>query len=138
MSINKDLEKFEKWYETEPFEDFVGPFFYKKNKNNYISAFECKDHHLNAMGTLHGGMIMSFIDYTMFVVCLEAIKEQSFVTVSCSTEFLNPSTNDDIIYGDGEITQETKSMIFVKGKIFNNQNKKISTFSGILKKIRSK
>ena len=39
---------------------------------------------------------------------------------------------------DGEITQETKSMIFVKGKIFNNQNKKISTFSGILKKIRSK
>jgi len=90
------------------------------------------------MGTLHGGMIMSFIDYTMFVVCLEAIKEQSFVTVSCSTEFLNPSINDEIIYGDGEITQETKSMIFVKGKIFNNQNKKISTFSGILKKIRSK
>ena len=138
MNINKDLEKFEKWYETEPFEDFVGPFFYKKNKNNYVSAFECKDYHLNAMGTLHGGMIMSFIDYTMFVVCLEAIKEQSFVTVSCSTEFLNPSVNDEIIYGDGEITQETKSMIFVKGRIFNNQNKKISTFSGILKKIRSK
>tara|TARA_B100001079_G_C16346143_1_gene485925 strand:- start:987 stop:1259 length:273 start_codon:yes stop_codon:yes gene_type:complete len=90
------------------------------------------------MGTLHGGMIMSFIDYTMFVVCLDSIKEQSFVTVSCSTEFLNPSIDDDIIYGEGEITQETKSMIFIKGKIFNNQNKTISTFSGILKKIRSK
>ena len=32
MNINKDLEKFEKWYETEPFEDFVGPFFIKKIK----------------------------------------------------------------------------------------------------------
>tara|TARA_Y100001954_G_scaffold190766_1_gene204984 strand:+ start:326 stop:742 length:417 start_codon:yes stop_codon:yes gene_type:complete len=138
MNINKDLKNFEKWYETEPFEDFVGPFFYKKNENNYISAFECKDHHLNSMGSLHGGMIMSFIDYTMFVVCLETIKQQTFVTVSCSTEFLNSSINDEIIYGDGEITQETKSMIFVKGKIFNNQNKVISTFSGILKKIRSK
>jgi len=138
MNTNKDLKNFEKWYETEPFEDFVGPFFYKKNENNYISAFECKDHHLNSMGSLHGGMIMSFIDYTMFVVCLETIKQQTFVTVSCSTEFLNSSVNDEIIYGDGEITQETKSMIFVKGKIFNNQNKIISTFSGILKKIRSK
>jgi len=138
MNTNKDLKNFEKWYETEPFEDFVGPFFYKKNENNYISAFECKDHHLNSMGSLHGGMIMSFIDYTMFVVCLETIKQQTFVTVSCSTEFLNSSVNDEIIYGDGEITQETKSMIFVKGKIFNNQNKVISTFSGILKKIRSK
>lgn len=138
MTINKDLKNFKKWYETEPFEDFVGPFFYKKNKNNYISAFECKDHHLNAMRSLHGGMIMSFIDYTMFVVCLEVIKEQSFVTVSCSTEFLNSSIDDKIIYGNGEITQETKSMIFVKGKIFNNQNKTISTFSGILKKIRFK
>tara|TARA_B100000214_G_scaffold128930_1_gene91667 strand:- start:685 stop:1101 length:417 start_codon:yes stop_codon:yes gene_type:complete len=138
MNINKDLKKYEKWYETEPFEDFVGPFFYKKIKNHYISAFECKDHHLNSMGSLHGGMIMSFIDYTMFVVCLETIKEQSFVTVSCSTEFLNPSVSDEVIFGDGEITQETKSMIFVKGKIFNDQKKIISTFSGILKKIKSK
>ena len=90
------------------------------------------------MGTLHGGMIMSFIDYTMFVICLDSIKEQSFVTVSCSTEFLNPSINDKIIYGDGEVTQETKSMIFIKGRIFNKKNSNISTFSGILKKVRPK
>ena len=139
MSITKELEKFNKWYETEPFEDFVGPFFYKRNtENNHISAFECKKHHLNAMGTLHGGMIMSFIDYTMFVICLDSIREQSFVTVSCSTEFLNPSISDKIIYGDGEITQETKSMIFIKGRIFNKKNINISTFSGILKKVRPK
>ena len=90
------------------------------------------------MGTLHGGMIMSFIDYTMFVICLDSIKEQSFVTVSCSTEFLNPSINDKIIYGDGKVTQETKSMIFIKGRIFNKKNINISTFSGILKKVRPK
>ena len=100
--------------------------------------FECKKHHLNAMGTLHGGMIMSFIDYTMFVICLDSIREQSFVTVSCSTEFLNPSIGDKIIYGNGEITQETKSMIFIKGRIFNKKNINISTFSGILKKVKPK
>lgn len=80
---------------------------------------------------------MSFIDYTLFVICLESIKDQSFVTVSCSTEFLNPSINDQIIFGDGQITQETKSMIFIKGRIYNKY-KNLSTFSGILKKIKSK
>ena len=90
----------------------------KDDEEKYTSAFECKKHHLNAMGSLHGGMIMSFIDYTLFVICLESIKDQSFVTVSCSTEFLNPSINDQIIFGDGQITQETKSMIFIKGRIY--------------------
>ena len=137
MTTDKNLKEYKKWYETEPFEDFVGPFYYKKNnEEKYVSAFECKKHHLNAMGSLHGGMIMSFIDYTLFVICLESIKEQSFVTVSCSTEFLNPSINDQIIFGDGEITQETKSMIFIKGRIYN-KDKNLSTFSGILKKIKS-
>ena len=37
-------------------------------------------------------------------------------------KFLNPSISDKIIYGDGEITQETKSMIFIKGRIFNKKN----------------
>ena len=36
MSITKELEKFKKWYETEPFEDFVGPFFYKRNTEKFF------------------------------------------------------------------------------------------------------
>ena len=37
MSITKELEKFKKWYETEPFEDFVGPFFIKEIQKIIIS-----------------------------------------------------------------------------------------------------
>lgn len=136
MKNNFDLKKFKSWYEVEPFEDYVGPFYYQENEDGNVSAFECKKHHLNAMGTLHGGMIMSFIDYTLFVISLNQIKEQSFVTISCSTEFLRASINDNIIYGKGKITNQTGSMVFIKGEIFN-EKETVSTFSGILKKIKT-
>ena len=89
------------------------------------------------MGSLHGGMIMSFIDYTLFVVSLDKIKKDSFVTISCNTEFLRPSIDDDIIFGKGEITNQTGSMIFIKGEIYNKRQT-ISTFSGILKRVKSR
>lgn len=137
MKNYTDLKKFKSWYEEEPFEDFVGPFYYLEENNNNISAFECKKNHLNSMGSLHGGMIMSFIDYTLFVVSLDKIKKDSFVTISCNTEFLRPSIDDDIIFGRGEITNQTGSMIFVKGEIYNKKQT-ISTFSGILKRVKSR
>ena len=136
MKTKIDLKKYKSWYETEPFEDHAGPFYYQENNKGNISAFECKKHHLNGMGSLHGGMIMSFIDYTLFVISLNQVKEDSFVTVSCSTEFLRASVNDNIIYGKGEITNKTGSMIFIKGEIFN-EKVTISTFSGILKRVRA-
>ena len=136
MKNNFDLKKFKNWYEVEPFEDYAGPFYYQENEDGNVSAFECKKHHLNAMGTLHGGMIMSFIDYTLFVISLNQIKEQSFVTISCSTEFLRASINDNIIYGKGKITNQTGSMVFIKGEVFN-EKETVSTFSGILKKIKT-
>ena len=113
MKTNIELKKFKSWYEVEPFEDYAGPFYYKENENSNVSAFECKKHHLNAMGSLHGGMIMSFIDYTLFVISLKQIKDQSFVTISCSTEFLRASVNDNIIYGKGKVTNQTGSMLFI-------------------------
>ena len=136
MKNNFDLKKFKSWYEVEPFEDYAGPFYYQENESGNISAFECKKHHLNAMGTLHGGMIMSFIDYTLFVISLNQIKEQSFVTISCSTEFLRASINDNIIYGKGKITNQTGSMVFIKGEK-KKKKETVSTFSGILKKIKT-
>lgn len=138
MKNEIDLKNFKKgWHNEEPFEDYVGPFYYLENDNNNIAAFRCEKKHLNGMGSLHGGMIMSFIDYTLFVVSLKQVKEESFVTISCSTEFLRPSINDDIIYGKGEITNETGSMLFIKGEVFSKKET-ISTFSGILKKIKQK
>ena len=44
------------------------------------------------------------------------------------------SYDKGIIYSDGEITKATKSLLFLRGRIFNNEGV-IASFSGILKKI---
>ena len=118
----------------EPYENFVGPFYFKIKDEKTIAAFDFKDHHTNSINSLHGGMIMSFADYALFIIGHKYTSKSNYVTISCSTEFLMASYDKGIIYSDGEITKATKSLLFLKGRIFNNEGV-IASFSGILKKI---
>ena len=77
---------------------------------------------------------MSFADYALFIIGHKYTSKNNYVTISCSTEFLMASYEKGIIFSNGEITKATKSLLFLKGKIFNNEGI-IASFSGILKKI---
>ena len=134
MNKSKELKNFQTWHVEEPYEDFVGPFFFKIENDKSIAAFDFKDHHTNSIKSLHGGMIMSFADYALFIIGHKYTSKSNYVTISCSTEFLMASYQKGIIFSDGEITKATKSLLFLKGKIFNNEGV-IASFSGILKKI---
>ena len=83
------LEGWTKWGGEEPFEDHAGPFFMKIDPNGgqHLSAFVCEKRHLNGGGFLHGGMLMSFADYALFVIAHDALETEHSVTVSCQTEF---------------------------------------------------
>ena len=51
---------FEGWSGTDPFEDYAGPYFFRKTENgDVICAFETAPHHVNGGGFLHGGCLMS-------------------------------------------------------------------------------
>ncbi|SVC45113.1 uncharacterized protein METZ01_LOCUS297967, partial [marine metagenome] len=47
---------------------------------------------------------------------------------------LRGSTPEGIVYANGEVTRSSKTMLFIKGKIFY-QDLILATFSGILKKV---
>jgi len=134
MNKKKELKNFQTWHVKEPYEDFVGPFYFKIENDKPIAAFDFKDHHTNSINSLHGGMIMSFADYALFIIGHKYTSKSNYVTISCSTEFLMASYDKGIIFSDGEITKATKSLLFLKGKIFNDEGI-IASFSGILKKI---
>ena len=130
-----ELKDFKTWHVKEPFEDYAGPFFYKKEPDGRnLAAFQCKKQHLNSIDTLHGGMIMAFADYALFVIGHEYTSLENYVTISCNTEFLRGSTPEGIVYANGEVTRSSKTMLFIKGKIFY-QDLILATFSGILKKV---
>jgi uncharacterized protein (TIGR00369 family) len=131
------LEGWTKWGGEEPFEDHAGPFYMQvKNKGEqHLSAFVCEQRHLNGGGFLHGGMLMSFADYALFVIAHDALQDQHAVTVSCSTEFLKGAAPlGDCVYARGEVTRNTRTMVFLRGEIYVGDDT-LATFTGILKKI---
>lgn len=128
-------EGYQTWGAVDAFEDMIGPFFYKKMDNGeYISAFVSEDRHLNGGGKLHGGLLMSFADFAMFVIARDHL-EGAAVTVGFNSEFVSAGEAGERIEASGEVTKATGSMLFVRGKIFCGDST-ILTFSGILKKIR--
>lgn len=128
------------WGEEEPFEDYAGPFFFRKDDNgNYVSGFLGAPQHMNGGGYLHGGMLMSFADYALFVIAFDELADAHAVTISCQTEFLKGAAPlGQPIYADGAVTRNTRSLVFVRGRVYTGKQADeqiLATFSGILKKM---
>lgn len=136
---NEDLssEGYKNWGNVDAFEDMIGPFFYKKlDDGGYSSAFVSQSRHLNGGGKLHGGLLMSFADFAMFVIAKDHLDGMA-VTVGFNSEFVSAGEAGQRIEASGEVTKATGSLLFVRGKIFCGDTT-ILTFSGILKKVRSR
>ncbi len=134
---NEDLlrEGYQTWGNVDAFEDMIGPFYYKKLEDGqYGSAFVSESRHLNGGGNLHGGLLMSFADFAMFVIAKDHL-DGNAVTVGFNSEFVSAGEAGALIEACGEVTKATGSLLFVRGKIFCADST-ILTFSGILKKIR--
>lgn len=135
---NEDLvaDGFRTWGDIDPFEALVGPFYYKRDADgSYRSAFVSERRHLNAGGMLHGGLLMSFADFALFVTAKDHLDDGMAVTVGFNSEFVAAGRQDTLIEATGEVTRATRSLLFVRGKIFSG-DQTILTFSGILKKSR--
>ena len=90
---------------------------------------------MNGGSFLHGGMLMAFADYALFVIAHNELEDMNAVTVSCQTEFLKGSAPTTPVFADGEVTRNTRSLVFVRGRVFH-EDETLATFSGILKKIK--
>ncbi len=136
-TTNEDLlrEGYRTWGNIDAFEDMIGPFYFKKLEGGqYNSAFVSENRHLNGGGNLHGGLLMSFADFALFVIAKDHL-EGDAVTVGFNSEFVSAGSAGALIEASGEVTKATGSLLFVRGKIFSGEST-IVTFSGILKKIR--
>lgn len=126
------------WEGTDPFENMAGPFYMKLDNQtgNHLSAFECGPQHMNGGGNMHGGMLMVFADYALFVIAHDELRDLHSVTLTCQTDFLSGSAPiGDIVYAEGEVTRNTRSLVFVRGRTFIG-DQTLTTFNGIIKKLK--
>jgi acyl-coenzyme A thioesterase PaaI-like protein len=135
------LAGWNKWDAHEPYEDMAGPFFFKKTANGYVSAFQVEPKHLNGGGAIHGGMLMTFADYSLFTIAYEELENGGGVTIALNGEFTAAGPASGIMYASGEVIRETGSMVFVRGVITPGDPKSdtvLLSFSGIVRKFKKR
>lgn len=140
-SLGGRLAGYQSWDGHDPFEDHAGPFFFRKHEDGRVTcAFEAEARHCNGGGFIHGGMLMTFADYSLFAIGSDVLDGPS-VTVSFSAEFTSAVGAGAFIEARGEIVQNTGSMVFLRGQVFTGtgENEKILlNYSGIVKRVKKR
>jgi acyl-coenzyme A thioesterase PaaI-like protein len=124
-------------YGDSPFEDHAGPFYSRLDETGQaVCAFRAGKHHMNGdNGFMHGGCLMTFADYAIFIFAREALAGHGSVTASMNCEFVDAGREGELIECRGEVVRAGASMVFVRGMITAG-GRPLLNFSSIIKKLR--
>ena len=123
-------------YGEEPYEDLAGPFFYRRNADGAaVCAFRAEKKHMNGGGFMHGGCLLTFADYSLFCIGMDALEGSGSVTASLNGEFLDAAMVGERMEATGEVTRAGGSLVFIRGLIRAN-GRPVLNFSAIVKKRR--
>ncbi|HXQ11784.1 MAG TPA: PaaI family thioesterase [Caulobacteraceae bacterium] len=123
-------------YGDEPFEDHAGPFYARLDDGGQVvCAFRADKHHMNGGGFMHGGCLMTFADYSIFVIARQVLEGHGSVTASMNCEFVDAGREGDLIECRGEVVRGGASLVFVRGQIAAG-GRVLLNFSSIIKKLR--
>jgi acyl-coenzyme A thioesterase PaaI-like protein len=82
---------------------------------------------------MHGGCLMTFADYCLFVAGHAAIAGSHAVTASFNGDFVGKARAGDLIEGTAEVVKAGRSLVFLRGMIATG-GQPIMSFSAVLKK----
>ena len=125
--------------EIDPFEAQVGPFYFRKEPDGRMrTAFRAERRHMNGGGFMHGGCVMTFADFALFVIAREDTQGVGSVTATFNCELVGTAREGDLVECVGEVVKAGRSMVFVRGIISNASagGEPMASFSSVLKKTR--
>ena len=119
----------------DPTEDYIGPFYYQQMGDRRLYAFKAEDKHCNSMGAVHGGVLMTFADYSLCMEATDHYKEEECVMVSFSCDFVAVAQIGQVIECRANVTRKTGSLAFIVGEMFVG-DETIFTFSSVVKRLK--
>ncbi len=127
-------------YQTDPgfdlAEDHVGPFYYRETADGYECAFVPGDKNCNVNGLVHGGILMTFADFSLCIAATDHYKNESCSTISFSADFVAAASKGVAITCTPSVTRQTGSMVFVTGSLIADDTI-VLTFSAVVKRLRN-
>ena len=120
----------------DPFESRSGPFYYRTDDGGgVVCAFRAEDRHMNGGGFMHGGCLMTFADFALFGIATRELGDDHAVTLSMSSDFLDPARAGQLIEARGEVVRAGGKTLFVQG-VVTADGAPVLRFNGIIRKIR--
>ena len=142
-SVPIDLGGYSVFTPPDPFEDHVGPFYYRLQGDPMAAgSVHCvlptAERHGNYVGGVHGGAILAFADYALCLIAGRAADggtNTSFaLTVSISVEFVDAGRTGIPLEASGEPLQVTGRMAFARGTI-SQQGRTVALWSGVVRHV---
>lgn len=126
-----------RWSGRDPFEDHCGPYHWRElDGGGWATGFTAAPHHMNGHGAMHGGCLMTFADYSLFVIARDALREHSSVTATFNAELVGTARVGERVECTGEVVKAGRSMVFVRGLVVNVTagREPMMSFSAVIKK----
>ena len=124
------------YWDNDSFEKSVGPFFFRREENGKcVGAFRAEERHMNGGGSMHGGCMMSFADFGLFVIPLEVMDELHGVTVTMNSEFIGGAKTGELMEVRGDVLRAGGSLVFTRGMI-TADGRPCLNFSGTVKRLK--
>jgi acyl-coenzyme A thioesterase PaaI-like protein len=121
-----------RWAGVDPFEDASGPFHVGRDQAGVVCGFRPGDNNRNGHGMIHGGALMTFADFSLFMLGAGNGAEVNGVTVTMNCEFLRAARAGQLLLARGERTGGGRSLHFVRGLI-TADTEPVLAFSGTIK-----
>jgi uncharacterized protein (TIGR00369 family) len=143
MPDSIDLGRYSVFEPPDPFEDHVGPFYFKiegdaRQADSVHCVLPTRDRHGNYAGGVHGGATLTFADYALCLVAGRAADggtNTSFaMTVSIAVEFLASGKIGVPLEAAGEPLQVTGRLAFARGRIVQ-AGETIALWSGVCRHV---
>jgi len=97
----------------------VGPLYRiaAPSPDEHRFVFTVAEQHMNAAGSVHGGMLMSFIDVAMSHAARAASGAKVLSTIVLNCDFVSPGRLGDRIEARVRVSRSTRSVVFLSGEL---------------------
>ena len=119
---------------TETFGKSFGVYSEVINENTAQTKITIEERHLNARGTMHGGMTATILDNT----CGEIAGNGPRATISLTINYLAPGLLGDELTCTAHLDRQTKTLAFVHSNMVNQNGTTIATATAVFRIMNKK
>jgi uncharacterized protein (TIGR00369 family) len=100
----------------------IGPLYQLPDREGmHRFCFRVAGHHMNGVGAVHGGMLMSLADIAMSRAARIGTDASNSSTVSLSCDFVSPGKADEVIEARVRVTRRARTTVFLSADIVSGE-----------------